>query len=143
MCHDFVGNDVRTYAQQLDFYQIELGVVGGAIQGVDLVNQLSTQPVARRIVDTASEKRLYFIWTHPTPLARFDRLLLSRAGVRLEERQMLKFVPFDLENHLAKIELEYAVSSGYQSVTAIAKTIFESKPAGGQYRFEVIDQRYR
>jgi hypothetical protein len=56
---------------------------------------------------------------------------------------MLKFIPKDLENQLAQIELEYSTSKGYPSVTQIAKTIFESKSDGGGYKFEVTSQRYR
>jgi hypothetical protein len=74
---------------------------------------------------------------------QFDRQLLQQAGVALPGRQMLKFIPQELENQLAHTELEYAQSKGYQSVTQIAKTVFESKPGGDGYQFEVIEQRYR
>ena len=56
---------------------------------------------------------------------------------------MLKFIPKDLENQLAVIELDYAKSKGHQSVTEIAKTVFENNPDGNGYKFEVISQRYR
>ena len=56
---------------------------------------------------------------------------------------MLKFIPPELEKQLGHTELEYAKSKGYQSVTQIAKTVFESKAGGDGYEFQVIDQRYR
>ncbi len=58
-------------------------------------------------------------------------------------RSMMKFIPKELENELAVIELEYAKTKGHQSVTEIAKTVFENKPEGNGYKFEVISQRYR
>ncbi len=140
---NFTAKALGDYAEQLDFYEIELGAIGGSIQGVDVVNGLAGSPKSRRIVDTESEKRLYFMWTSPSPLMQFDRQLLQKAGVQLANRQMMKFIPTNLENQLAQIELEYSTAKGHPSVTEIAKTIFESKADGSSYKFEVIDQRYR
>ncbi|MGB1925409.1 MAG: hypothetical protein ACPHL6_02700 [Rubripirellula sp.] len=140
---NFTARDVRSYATQLDYFKIELGAIGGSIQGVDVASNLSSRIQKSRIEDTASEKRLYFMWNSPSPLMEFDRQLLNSAGVQLANRQMLKFIPKDLENQLAVIELEYSTSKGHPSVTEIAKTVFESKSDGGNYVFEVVSQRYR
>ena len=141
---NFSAHNINEYATQLDFYKIELGAIGGNIQGVDVASNLSGAPKSNRIVNTEEEKRLYFIWTTPSPLMQYDRQLLQKAGVALDgKRQMLKFIPPDLENLLAHTELEYAKSKGHPSVTEIAKTIFESKSGGGGYQFEVVSQRYR
>ena len=141
---NFTARDLRTYSTQLDYYKIELGAIGGSIQGVDVAKNLAGgSPNKYRIVDTTAEKRLYFMWSTPSPLMQFDRQLLQQASIQLPNRQMLKFIPKDLENQLAQIELEYSASKGYPSVTQIAKTIFESKPDGSGFKFEVISQRYR
>ncbi|WP_372719090.1 hypothetical protein [Novipirellula sp.] len=140
---NFTAKALGDYAAQLDFYEIELGAIGGSIQGVDVANNLAGSPKSRRIVDTKSEKRLYFMWTSPSPLMQFDRQLLQKAGVQLANRQMMKFIPTNLENQLAHIELEYATAKGHPSVTEIAKTIFESTSDGNSYKFVVVDQRYR
>jgi hypothetical protein len=141
---NFTARDLRAYATQLDFYKIELGAIGGSIQGVDVAKNLAGgSPQKYRIVDTQAEKRLYFMWNSPSPLMQFDQQLLQQAAIPLASRQMLKFIPKDLENQLAQIELEYSTSKGYPSVTQIAKTVFESKAEGGSYKFEVISQRYR
>ena len=141
---NFSAHNVQEYATQLDFYQIELGAIGGSIQGVDVARSLAAKPQQRRIIDTEQEKRLYFMWTAPSPLMQFDKQLLQKAGIPLAgNRQMLKFIPPDLENQLAQTELDYAKSQGHQSVTEIAKTIFESVPEGGGYQFRVVNQRYR
>jgi hypothetical protein len=139
----FTASNLRSYATQLDFYKIELGAIGGSVQGVDVANNLAGSPKKYRIVDTVSEKRLYFMWNSPSPLMQFDRQLLQQAGIQLPNRQILKFIPKELENLLAQIELDYAKSKGYNSVTQLAKTVFESKPEGGGYAFTVISQRYR
>jgi hypothetical protein len=140
---NFAAKDLNTYAQQLDFYKIELGALGGSqIQGVDYASNVSGTPKIRR-GKSDDEKRLYFMWTTTSPLEKFDRQLLQKAGIPLPGRQMLKFLEKDFENLLANIELDYAKKNGHQSVTEIAKTIFESQSAGSGYQFVVIDQRYR
>ncbi|MDE0865786.1 MAG: hypothetical protein OSA98_18525 [Rubripirellula sp.] len=140
---NFTARDIGLYARQLDFYKIELGAIGGSIQGVDVASNLAGSPKKYRVVKTEDEKRLYFMWNSPSPLMQFDRQLLGKAGIPLPNRQMLKFIPTQLENQLAQIEKTYWESKGYTSVTQIAKTVFESKAAGGGYQFEVISQRYR
>lgn len=138
----FAAKNLKAYASQLDYYEIELAAVGGQIQGVDYATNVSAAPRTRR-GQSSEEERLYFMWTTPGPLMQYDRQLLQSAGVQLPGRQMLKFIPKNLENMLAAIELEFAKSKGHNSVTEIAQTIFESRPADGAYRFEVIDQKYR
>lgn len=140
---NFTARDLPSYSKQLDFYKIELGAIGGSVQGVDVVSNLSSKPKGRLIVDTESEKRLYFMFKTPSPLMQYDRQLISAAGVNLNNRTMMKFIPTELENQLAQVELEYAKSKGHPSVTEIAKTVFESKAAGSGYQFEVTSQRYR
>ena len=102
----FSAKGMRTYTNQLDFFKIELGAVGGQIQGVDVVNNLAGNPKSRR-VSSDDEKRLYFMWKSVTPLMQYDRQLIQQAGVPLPGRQMLKFIPPDLENLLAHTELDY------------------------------------
>ncbi len=139
----FSAKNVAGYAQQLDFYNIELGVLGGGVQGVDYAARLAGSPQTRR-GQSDDEKRLYFMWVdRSSPLYQYDRQLLQKAGLNLSNRELLKFIEPELENMLANIELEYSTEKGHPSVTEIQKTIFESRPDGSGYTFEVIDQRYR
>ncbi len=141
---NFTAKAIGDYSQQLDFFKIELGVIGGPVQGVDIASNLSGSPQKRRIVKTEEEKRLYFMWTSPSPLMQFDKQLLQKAGIAVTPgRNMMKFIDPNLENLLAHTELEFAKTKGHNSVTEIAKTIFESKADGNNYVFEVVDQRYR
>lgn len=143
---NFVAKDVSSYAKQLDHYGIELGAVGGGIQGVDIASNLSGGIKQQRYSsDHEKSKRLYFSWVDPSiNLARWDQQLLQKAGVPLGNNRMrIQFVPQELENKLAAYELAYAKEKGHSSVTEIAKTVFESKAEGGGYDFVVVEQRYR
>ncbi len=141
---DFQARDLASYAAQLDFFRMELGVVGGSVPGVDLVYDLVDGPRSRHQENPESETRLYFMWTGASPLMRFDEELVRRSGVPLTGRQIIRFIPKDLEHEtLAKLELEYARARGYESVDQIAKSVFTCEPDGDGYRFRVTNQRYR
>ncbi len=142
----FQAKGLRAYASQLDFYQIELGCVGGGIATVDYAFSLASSPQTRSGTSAEENKRsrLYFMWRQDGPLKRFDQQLLGQAGVRTQGRQLLKFIPKELEDALAQAEMRYAISQGHNSVKEIAQTIFESRSAAtGGYEFVVIEQRYR
>lgn len=141
----FQAKSLRPYATQLDYYKIELGCVGGT-NTVDYAFNLSTSPQKRSGSSVQENKRarLWFMWRQDGPLKQYDIQLLGQAGVSTGGRQLLKFIPKDLEDALAKTEMQFARSKGHESVKEIAKTIFESQAgSGGGYQFVVIDQRYR
>lgn len=139
---EFSAKDLKSYATQLDYYKIELGALGGGVDGVDYAFNLAGSPKSRH-GDGESEKRIYFMFTTPSPLQKYDLQLLQQAGVKVTGRSQVKFITPELENQLAHTELEFAKSKGHQVINGVAKTIFESKPSGNGYAFEVIEQRYR
>jgi hypothetical protein len=130
------------FAQQLDALEIELGVFGGGSPGIDYARGLSTQIQKRHNNTPETEERLYFSWARPSPLAGFERDLLVKAGVRVSGRQIVKFLPPDLEKQLAQLESNYAHTRGVFDVGEIAKTVFQCQGSEQAYRFVVIDQRY-
>lgn len=140
---NFSAKNLAGYAQQLDFFKIELGALGGSeIQGVDYASGLSGTPKIRR-GKSDDEKRLYFMWTSESPLKKYDTQLLQKAGIPVAGRQMVKFLEKDVENLIANVELDYAKTKGHQTAEEIAKTVFESQARDSGYEFVVIDQRYR
>lgn len=138
----FSASSMRTYAQQLDFFSIELGAIGGGTQGVDYASQLSGSLIARR-GNSAAEHRLYFMWTQENPLQNFDRVLLNQAGISTRGRTLIKFIPQSLEDELAELELAYAKSKGRSKIEEIARTDFECQSSGEGYKFVVLSQAYR
>ncbi|GAB5403625.1 MAG: hypothetical protein Aurels2KO_18560 [Aureliella sp.] len=142
----FQAKGIGPYARQLDFYKIELACIGGGVTTVDYATNVSSSSRKRSGTSAAENKlgRLYFMWRNEGPLKQFDTQLLTQAGVQTGGRQILKFIPKDLENQLAQIEKRAFLDAGKTTIKQVAKTIFESKasPAGG-YEFVVIEQRYR
>ncbi len=136
----FLAKDVKTYASQLDHYKIELGCIGKS-KLVDYAFGFAGAP-QKRSGKGSEEKRLYFMWRQEGPLVAFDRQLLGQAGVQTQGRQLLKFIPKDLEDRLYQTEMKYAINRGHSKVREIAKTVFESQPVSSGFDFVVIEQRY-
>ncbi len=141
---NFKASNQREYAQQLDFYKIELGAFGGGLQGLDYASNLSTAPKKSHNDNPKEEKRIYFSWKSATPFISYERNFLQRAGVQLPAgRNVVRMIPKSLEDILANLEKDYADSKSKVWPNDIAKTVFESKASGSGYSFEVTSQRYR
>jgi len=139
----FKSPNRAAYAKQLDWLGIELGVFGGGVDGIDYVAQMSGKIVSRHEDQSETEQRIFFSWLHTSPMAYHERDFCMKAGVPVDHRQIVKFVPVDLEKQLAQLELEYALSHGVTGLERLEKTVFEIQEAGDGFRFVVVDQRYR
>lgn len=137
----FLGrNTAATYARQLDFFRIELGVLMRGNR-VEYASKLSQSRPQRRSGPASEEKRYYLTWRQGE-LQEADRELLGRAGIDPGRRLILKFLPPEVELHLVKLEQEYATRRGEQ-INDIRATYFGIQPAGQGYAFYVIDQTYK
>lgn len=137
----YISNSVNAYAQQLDFFKIELGAAGGKPNIDYAVNFTKGRPDTRQ-GSTKEEKRLYMTWKSGT-LKQFDEQLLGRAGISTAGRMVMQFYPEETEDRLAWIEMENAKKLGHPNVKEFLRTIFGVRPAGRGYEFYVIEQRFR
>jgi len=137
------SNSLEAYAQQLDHFRIELGVVGGGEKMVDYARNLQkSRPDSRRGPGGEAEKRLYMLWTSGA-LKRFDQQLLRRAGINTAGRIVMQFYPQPVEDQLARIEMAHANDQGKTSVKQIRKTVFGVRRDGGGFEYFVESQEYR
>jgi hypothetical protein len=127
------GGTLELYAQQLDFFGIELGVVGSG--SVTYVRSLSQNPPQTRTGVADDEKRLYMSWRQGG-LKKADTSLLSRAGIDASNKIALQFYPPEVENRLAQLEQGYAGRAPSQ----IRRTRFGVRGQPGAFEFYVIDQ---
>ncbi len=131
------GNTLDTYARQLDFFRIELGVLEPGNQ-VRYAQNLSKSKPDVRTGPADAEKRYYLTW-RGGDLIEADRALLARAGIDNQSRIILKFLPPEVESQLAQLEKTHA---GDQ-IDQLRRTRFGISPHGNGYRFRVIDQAFR
>ena len=138
---NWTSSTLDAYARQLDFFTIELGAAGGAPHVDYAFNVAQTSPQTRS-GGSKEEKRLYMTWKGGT-LEAFDRQLLGRAGIATEGRLIMQFLPEEVEDRLALIEMENAKSKGHANVKEFLRTVFSVKQAGGRMEFIVEEQLFR
>jgi len=131
------GNTLQSYAKQLDYFKIELGVLMPGNEVVYAYNLAKPQPDTRRGA-ADKEKRYYLTWRGGA-LEEADRQLLAKADVQTAGRLILKFLPPKVEAALVALEKGYA----NREPEAIRKTRFGIRSQGGGYAFFVMDQWLR
>jgi hypothetical protein len=130
---------IDIYAQQLDFFGIELGVAGGGKTNVDYASNFSRPKPSNRTGDGSKEGRRYLLW-RKGPLAAADKELLKKAGIDSQGRIVLQFVPEPTEKLMATLEMQYAKGRKLQE---IRRTVFGVRGTPGKYEFYVLEQDYR
>lgn len=130
------GHTLDLYAQQLDAFQIELGVLqpDGTVAYVYGVSQ--PQPL-KRVGKTEDEKRYYLTWKSGE-LEKADRELLARAGVDSGNKLVMKFLSPELEVQLAGMEAQHAG----KRINEVRATYFAIRKKGNGFEFQVADQTY-
>ena len=135
------GNTLETYAKQLDFFGIELGVLLPDNQILYISELSKAQPTVRQ-GPADRETRYYFTWRQGE-LASADMELLHKAlgnqAQRLQDRLILKFLPDQWAAQLAELEKQHAADKN----RTIRKTRFGVRSAGEGYEFYVMEQTYR
>ena len=124
------------YARQLDFFKIELGILQPDNKIIYAYNLAKPKPDTRVVSNPAlNEKRYYLTWRNGE-MQQADRDLLTKAGIDVGERLILKFLPKEVELDLMGLE------KAFNNLTPkdIKKTRFGVQPDGGGFKFYVLEQ---
>jgi hypothetical protein len=134
----FEPASVKEYGQWLDYFHIELGVLGQDNK-VYYVYNLSQDKPDVRIGNPAQEQRLYM---NPTDsqFASLDRQLAAKAGAADKGRIILQFYPAEAQAILVGLEQKRA---GARKPEEIRSTVFRVTHRGSTFEFSVEDQTYR
>ena len=133
--------NINAFAAQLDFFNIEIGALGGGIATVDYASNLSGGIKKRRVTGGGNEKRLFF---HPEEKISevWTRQLLGKAGFPVNGRVILHFYPREAESRLASAENDYLKKAG-RGLPEVRRTYFAVRGQGGGFQFYVVRQEYR
>jgi len=126
------GNTLNTYARQLDFFGIELGVLTPGNKVLYVYNLSHARPQTRE-GPRDTEKRYRFTWTQGS-LEQADRMLLARANVDTRGSIIYKFLPDQWTRKL--MELEAAEAGGKK----VRSTLYGIRSSGSGYEFYVMRQ---
>lgn len=130
---------VDEYANQLEFFHIELGALlaDGRLAYATKLN--TPVPAVRYVQSGANEKRLYMTWQGGERRGS-DMELFQRAKVPVtDDTPIFHFYPPDLENKLAVMEKEYRNKAPKE----IRRTYFSVEGESGGYRLKVTRQLMR
>ena len=134
----FEPDSLDHYAQWLDYFGIELGVLGSDNK-VYYAYNLSGESPSVRVGEPTQEQRLYM---NPTDrqFAAFDRQLAAKAGIADKGQIILQFYPPKTQAILYDLEQQRA---GGRTPEQIRHTVFRVKPSGEGFEFSVEEQSYR
>jgi hypothetical protein len=134
----FEPDSLDHYAQWLDFFGIELGVLGSDNK-VYYAYELSRATPRVRVGEPAQEQRLYM---NPTDsqFAAFDRQLAAKAGIADKGQIILQFYPPKTQSILYHLEQKRA---GGRKPEQILHTVFRVTAIADQFEFSVEEQSYR
>jgi hypothetical protein len=134
----FEPNTLLEYAQWLDYFKIELGVLGRDNKVYYAYNLSRAQPQTR-VGDPSEEQRLYM---NPadSPFAALDRQLAAKAGIADKGGIILQFYPREAQAILNNLEQQHA---GGRKPQEIRHTVFRVTRTGQGFEFSVEEQFYR
>lgn len=134
----FQPGSLKQYAKQLDYFGIELGVLGGDSVVYYAFNLAKSKPDSKS-QPPALEQRLYMSW-RGGELAKADRQLATRAGIAKRGNLIVQFFPKKTEDLMATLEKTFADAKG-REINDIRKTIFSIQEQSGGFTMEVQDQK--
>jgi hypothetical protein len=134
----FEPASLQEYAEWLDYFKIELGVLGQDNKVYYAYNLSQAKP-GMRVGDPAKEQRLFM---NPTDsqFAALDRQLATKAGIADKGRIILQFYPPEAQGILFSLEQKHA---GARKPETIRGTVFRVTRTGNQFAFSVEEQSYR
>lgn len=134
----FEPQDLAEYARWLDFFKIELGVLGQDNKVYYAYNLSQAKP-SMRVGDPAQEERLYMNPTN-SEFAALDRKLAEAAGIADKGQIILQFYPPPAQQILIGLERQRA---GERKPEQIRRTVFRVTVTGEGFAFSVEEQFYR
>jgi hypothetical protein len=134
----FEPANLREYAQWLDYFKIELGVLGRDNK-VYYAYNLSHEKPDVRVSEPAQEQRL-FMNPANSSFAALDRRLAAKAGIADKGEIILQFYPEAAQKTLYDLEQKRA---GGRTREQIRQTVFRVTRTGDRFVFSVEEQFYR
>ena len=134
----FDPQSTQEYARWLDFFGIEIGVLGRDNQIYYAYNLSQAKPDVR-IGKPKQETRLYMN-SASTPLAAIDNHLAQKAGIARHGHIVLQFYPPEAQAILFGLEQQAA---GDRKLDVIRRTVFRVNRKGRTFEFSVDEQDLR
>ncbi len=130
------------YARQLDFLQIELGVVMD--DNLIRISQIASRKPAVRVTDSRPARgEVVLIWRDERR-RQVDLGFIRKSGevTPAENAVVLHFLPSQTASKLLGLEREYAADHGRLDMKLVSKTRFVLRQTGAGYEIVIVKQNY-
>jgi len=138
---NYSAADTSTYAQQLSFFSIDIGVASETKQSI---KRLVDPAGAKRVVSSdrkTEAKNIYFVHKKQRFLA-WDRALAERAGIDTNAALTVLFYNDQTRQIIRTVEATRLSELG-KTLADVKNTVFKVVPSGNGYKFEVTEIIYR
>jgi hypothetical protein len=137
----FEPADLNEYAQMLDFFGVELGVLNMEDNQVYYARNLSQGTPDVRVASPSQEERLHMI---PTvgQFAALDRRLTAKAGIGDRGDIVIQFYPPATQQMFYDLERRFAEDRS-RLTTDIRRTVFRVNRTGDNFSYSIEEQFYR
>ncbi len=138
---NYEAEDITSYAQQLSYFNIDIGVIHQTRNDIWRVNDAGG---AANVIQTDREKeKLTLRFAHKKQrMQRWDEELARRNGVNLSNTITNQFYPEATRQIIRQAEATALQAAG-RELRQVRNTIFKVEPGGNGYVFTVVDILYR
>jgi hypothetical protein len=133
--------NINEYAQQLSFFDIEIGVISNANNDVFRIRDVGNAAEVVSSSRQAENKTLFFVHEKQR-LRRWDESLARRNGVDIQEKFTVQFYPDSTRQLLRQVEGQYLQQQG-RELAEVRRTRFKVVPDGNGFRFQVTSVEYQ
>jgi hypothetical protein len=138
---NYEAEDITSYAQQLSYFNIDIGVIHQTRNDIWRVNDAGG---AAKVIQTDREKeKLTLRFAHKKQrMQRWDEELARRNGVNLSNTITNQFYPESTRQIIRQAEATALQAAG-RELRQVRNTIFKVEAGGNGYVFTVVDILYR
>ena len=138
---NYESESIDTYAQQLSFFDIDIGVINKTTPDIWRVRDVGNNPTVSKTNRDAEDDAVHFMHKKPR-MRRWDQTLARRQGIEMENTIVAQFYPEKTRAVMRQIEAKALEGTG-KNVIDVRNTIFKVVPDGDGFVFTVVDIIYR
>ena len=134
-------DNLEQYKHQLDFFEIEIGVVASRENDIWRIADLSSDATVRLSSREAEQKSRWFAHAKPT-FQRWDRAIARNSGVAVEGMLFIQFFPEDLQARINQLETAQLIELG-RELEEVAVTKVRFFESAGSFSISVTGFEFR
>ena len=138
---NYESTDINQYADQLSFFNIDIGVVKS--DSNDIFRVRDPGGSAQLINSNRDQEQKTLRFSHKQQrMKRWDQVIGKRAGANTDRALLCQFYPESVRQTIRRVEAEALAEKG-RKLSDVRQTILKVQPASSGFEFVVLDFNYR